>query len=1169
MKKVLRIILFLIALTMCILFFSACIRGNGTTDGNNSSGGVKLTEDMVTLKRDSAEYTGEPIIFDIYSFEIKVDGISADLRDFSFIYSDNVNTGTATVTVTALTSNLVYGSVDKHFTILPGTKTVYSVAEAEDALNNANYSSVTLSAKTTVADGETLIIPEGKTLQANVGIDNYGEIKVFGDFRLYTNVKIYNYGKLTVDGKLALSGGAALYNLSAGSLRGETVNNGTLYFNGEVPEGIEGGGGIIVRRPFEEAEVILEKEQVRYVKGQTGFIPGKISVKLPGGTVVDGNKYSPRYYDNDYIGCAKLTLTAPIDDAYFYGDKEAEYEIIPAAVTVTSEEELNAAFLDSEINYVTYKKNINKNTGFFTVPQNYTLDMGSGDTVYLSVGDLTVEGVLIAANLNVGILTVEKGGYVTASRDMTVRDELRNSGSILYKGGEYDKMAFGGTVLNDGSIVNKGSAFYESEIPFDVTGFDNADGKLYSYCPLDGLVNVTVKHDIANPEVMWLSYLTKPYNAEEQTPVIKKNPALGVLYANQYRVTYLRNGERTDDKSGVGIITMKIEILSRTENAYRGTALLNYEITRSAVMVNSAQALIAAAGDSNYYLVELGSDIDASSVNVAEGVELDLNGHALDVYGIENHGKIIIPDNDFTESYVPTGADCNLIFTRIENYGSIENNGLMASLPGINNGCFINHDGSEFINNGSVTVDYEMLEGARPTSGTGAMTGRRYYDDLIFTLTETEFYYDTTEKKPDVTVTLKENNQSVDNTIFKRVYDSNINAGTGKLYLYIENADIYSEYYITQNEVYSENLSLKFTIYRSEKEVGTPETLLNAVQDANYERITLTNDIELGTNGFALSENVILDCGSHLLIMDASVTPDVPETSSITADVSDITSFEQMKYVATDIKLVCDIGNNSEVVYIKAVSDYSVDLAVNLNGYDFRAEIAVGEIISVENLSLRVRFYDGSGTNTGKISGVNTADGTASYAVKTLSAGKNSATYLELENITVYGIYLESADDSSKSVTVTVTECTVSGKNDASYAVRTIGNSFGLSAEFISSTIEGYSAVYLGYREKSVKFTDCAIRGTGEYKAPSYANAGKGFAIGVYFYGTNNQVFERCNITSVNGYAVVQISGSDGPRACKLYFNGCTLSGKAGNCYAYDDEAIYIDDIPVPSSRYE
>ena len=1163
MKKAFRIILPVIALTICLLFVASC-GGGGTTGGDNgASDGVRLTEDMVTLKFDSVNYIGEPIVFDDSAFEIIVNGTAANLRDFSFAYRDNVNAGTATVTVTAVTSDLAYGSVDKHFTILPGSTTAYSLEEAKSALNNANFALVTLSAVTTIAEGETFVIPEGKSLQANLGIDNYGEIKALGDFGLYTNVKLNNYGKLTVEGKLALSNGAAIYNIASGNLRGKIVNNGTLYFNGEAPSGIEGNGNVVVRRPLEEAEVTLENEQVRYVKGENGFLPGKITVKPPKGTASDGSKYSPVYSDNDYIGTAYVTLTAPIDDGYFYGEKAVEYEIIPAAVTVSNEDALNEAFADKEVNYVTYRQSIYKYTGSFTVPEGYTLDMGAGDTVHLSAEDITVNGTLLAANLNAGTLTVPEGGTITVARDMTVRETLKNDGTIIYNGGEYDEMALCGTVENGGNIVNKGVAYYESETPFDITGFDNTDGKLYSYCALDGLVNVTVKHDISDPEVMWLSYQTTPYNAEEQKPYIRSD--LGILYTNQYRVTYLRNGAETDDKKSVGTVTMKIEIVYRTENAFRGTALLDYEITRSETTVIINDALVAAAKDHNYYGVKLGCDLDPSSVTVAEGVELDLNGYKLDVSDLKNYGRLVIPANDFTEGYTPGSDDCNLYFCSIDNYGYIENNGLMASSPGTNNCYFNNAEGSEFINNGSVTVDEAMLDGATPSSGTGTMIGRKYYEDLAFALTETEFYYDETAKEPDFTVTLKKDGSPVDKSIFTRKYVSNLYAGTGKLYLYDDNADIYSEFYITSSNVVSNDLMLPFTIYRSEIEVATSEELLNAATDANYERITLKGDIALGANALTLNENVILDCGSYLLTTDGTVAPSVPATSAITAEVSDIDSFNTMKYIATDVKLLRDIGNNTETVAFDAVN-YSVDLDVDLNGYNLRAAVRIGNNTTNKALLVKTRFYDGSEAKTGKISGLTLTDSEI-YAIFTGRSDGGSNVELILEDITVNGLDMGSGDGNTCSITVN--RCNIFGANESSRAVSTDSAKYniGLSSAFTDCVIEGYSAININSRETSCTFDNCTIKGTGTYIAPSGTyDAGKGYGVAVYFNYATKPVFNNCNIESVNGIAIVQTqysSSKDYSGICSVNVNGGTLKGAQGAYREYTAGSIKLQGTTV------
>ena len=546
-------------------------------------------------------------------------------------------------------------------------------------------------------------------------------------------------------------------------------------------------------------------------------------------------------------------------------------------------------------------------------------------------------------------------------------------------------------------------------------------------------------------------------------------------------------------------------------------------------------------------------------------MELDLNGHKLDVFGLKNYGRLVIPANDFAEGYTPGFDDCNLYFCSIDNYGHIENNGLIASSPGIN-GCYFNNaEDSEFINNGSVTVDEAMLDGATPSSGTGTMIGRKYYEDLAFALTETEFYYDETEKEPDFTVTLKKDGSPVDKSIFTRRYVSNLSAGTAKLYVYVENANIYSEYYITFSKVVSNDLMLTFTIYRGVAEAGTKEELLAAVADANYERVTLKGDIGLDSSALTLSENVILDCGSYLLTTDGTVAPSVPATSAITAEVSDIDSFNTMKYIATDVKLLRDIGNNTETVAFDAVN-YSVDLDVDLNGYNLCAAVRIGNNTTNKALLVKTRFYDGSETKTGKISGLTLTDSEI-YAIFTGRSDGGSNVELILEDITVNGLDMGSGDGNTCSITVN--GCKILGANDMSHAVSTDSAKYniGLSSAFTDCVIEGYSAININSRETSCTFDNCTIKGTGTYIAPSGTyDAGKGYGVAVYFNYATNPVFTDCNIESVNGIAIVQTqysSSKDYSGICSVNVNGGTLKGAQGAYREYTTGSIKLQGTTV------
>lgn len=1157
------IVISLIVMIFAVFFAASCSDG-GNNGGGNQSGGksVPLTADMISLNYnpDFTVYTGIPIVFDEYMYSISVNGTAANIRDFSFVYRDNVNAGTATVTVTSISSNIVHGSADIHFTILPGAKEVYSAEDAVKTLSDPNYDSVTLFSELKVGAGETFSVPENKTLTVNLNIENYGVIDVQGDLNVYRNVKMYNYGTVNVKGgSLALGSNAELYNASDSAFNGKIVNNGTVYCNGEAFQGIEGNGSVVVRKPLAEAPITIENAKVRYIKGGTDFLPGKINVTRKNGIVASASAFSPKYYDNDYIGIAAVELTAPIDDADYFGEATVNYEIIPAAVTVDSETELYAAFSDPEIDYVVFNNSLGRIDTPFTVPEGYTLDMGSAAWVTLWADTLTVKGTLLAANVNVGSFGVTSSGSVEIAHDLDISGELSLDGDLLYNGTDSDYAVLNSAPAGNGVFVNKGILYYQSESVFDTSLIDNSLGKIYSYRALDGLSNVVVKYEISDPEIMWSSFQTTQYNASEQYPALRYREDLGRLYSSQYRVSYYREGVKTEDLISAGKITMRIEIKLQTENAFRGSADFEYEILRSEKGVSDASTLESAAKDSNYFRVYLTKNIDSLySLEIAEGVEFDLNGYNLSVTKLINRGTTVIPFAETAEGYEPLNSDCALRFDIIENYGEIVNGSFMAMMPYRSDRGYVAADSAIFTNNGVLAVDFAILNEFAAVSGTGEIIARKYASDLSFELNETVFVYNTAPHTPGYTVTYISSGDPVSDIVLTEKYSGNVAAGQAKLELYTENQTYFSAYYIP----YSGRISLPFTVLRGETVAGDADSLIAAANDPSWEKITLTDDILIGSTTFALQENVVLDCGAHLLSVDNTVSISVPGTSAILSEVDSLSDFETMKYVATDIKLLCDIGDNTLNVNIDAAFGYSVELNVDLNGYALNAALIIGANSVVNGNGVKLRFFDSSAGKTGSITGINGST-EASYAVTTNNGKNNTYVDLELENITVYGLNLKSGDSSYKTVSVVATDCEIIGKNDASFAVSTASsNCFGLSAAFYSCDITGSSAVRLFFKEKSIYFADCTVNAYGTYTKPYTSNSGKGYALALnYRDGYTDHVFERTAFTSLNGYAVVQINDGFDADSCKAYFNGCTLIGAAGvgNYYAADDGTLIFN----------
>lgn len=1157
------IVIFLIVMIFAVFFAASCSDG-GNNGGGNQSGGksVALTSDMISLNYnpDFTVYTGIPIVFDEYMYSISVNGTAANIRDFSFVYRDNVNAGTATVTVTAISSDLVHGSAEIHFTILPGAKEVYSAEDAVKTLSDPNYDSVTLYSELRVGGGESFSVPENKTLTVNLNIENYGVIDVQGDLNVYRNVKMYNYGTVNVKGgSLALDSNAGLFNASDSVFNGRIVNNGTVYCNGEAFQGIEGNGSVVVRKPLAEAPITIENAKVRYIKGGTDFLPGKINVTRKNGIVASASAFSPKYYDNDYIGIAAVELTAPIDDADYFGEATVNYEIIPAAVTVDSETEVYAAFSDPEIDYVVFNNSLGRIDTPFTVPEGYTLDMGSATWVTLWADALTVEGTLLAANVNVRSLSVVSSGSVEIAHDLDISGELSLDGDLTYNGTDSDYAVLNSAPSGNGVFVNKGILYYQSESVFDTSLIDNSLGKIYSYRALDGLSNVVVKYEISDPEIMWSSFQTTQYNASEQYPMLRYREDLGRLYSSQYRVSYYRDGVKTEDLISAGKITMRMEIKPYTENAFRGSAEFEYEILRSEKGVSDASTLESAAKDSNYFRVYLTKNIDSLySLEVVEGVEFDLNGYKLNVTKLINRGTTIIPFSETADGHELLNSDCALRFDKIENYGEIVNGSFMAMTPYRSDRGYVATESAIFTNNGVLAVDFAILDEFAAVSGPGEIIARKYASDLSFELNETVFVYDTAPHTPGYTVTDVSSGDPVSDIVLTEKYSGNVAAGQAKLELYTENQTYFSAYYIP----YSDRISLPFTVLRGETVAGDADSLIAAANDPNWEKIILNGDISLGATTFALQENVVLDCGTHLLGVDNSVSISVPDTSAILSEVDSLSDFETMKYVATDIKLLCDIGDNTTNVNIDAAFGYSVDLKVDLNGCALNAALIIGANSVVNGNGVKLRFFDSSAGKTGSITGIDGAT-EASYAVSTDNGKNNTYVDLEFENITVYGLNLKSGDSSYKTVSVVATDCDIIGKNDASYAINTASSDcFGLSAAFYSCEITGSSAVRLYSKEKKIYFADCTVNAYGTYIKPYTSNSGKGYALSLnYGEGYTDHVFERTAFTSLYGYAVVQTNDGSDANSCKAYFNGCTLNGAAGagNYYAADDGTLIFN----------
>ena len=339
--------------------------------------------------------------------------------------------------------------------------------------------------------------------------------------------------------------------------------------------------------------------------------------------------------------------------------------------------------------------------------------------------------------------------------------------------------------------------------------------------------------------------------------------------------------------------------------------------------------------------------------------------------------------------------------------------------------------------------------------------------------------------------------------------------------------------------------TLTFEIERGATIVSDKASLLAALDDENWQIITLGADIDVGSDAIELHENTTVACDEYRLVTDVDNIPSVPQTSAITATATSVDRLSALLCSATYITLGNDLTGN--IINVKGTK---TPLAVTLD---------------LDGKSLGAALYlDGDGntidltvTNSSETQSYLAGSASATAAVVISGDSNRDVTHLTLESININGIVV---DAPNASVDLTVTGCIITqGANgravDLSRPQSSVQSPF--AATFTDCTISGNEGVYVN--APSATFTLCTITADGEYSAPSsYSNAGKGFAAAIYFNEgvPTSVVFEECELESTNGYALVQAqsdaySTTFPVASYAILLDGCTLTGGDGKTTHY------------------
>lgn len=801
---------------------------------------TQLTADMITVGG-TYSYTGEPICPDQNgTISVVADGSHVDASQFTYSYSDNVNAGTASVTVTAKEScTKVTGSATAHFEIAPATKTSTDISALQRLLDDPNYGTIYYDGDDELAANSALVVPKGKTLQLNNGLIVNGKLTIDGTLIVYNNGKLLGSGSLTNNGTLELRRGARLF-APSGTISGDgdVVNEGTVYVNSAT--NID--GSVVVRRDLSDAEIFLQYPELKYDKDIAKYTPGRITISHPDITgTADGSGYSPDYSDNDGVGTATVTLSAPIDDERFFGTASATYRIAPGDVTVTSVEDALDALADANYGAVRLIGQ-QRYAADITVPQGKTLTIASS---------LDCTGKLT----DLGTLQVE--------------------GTLMTDDFDADQNAH---------IINTGTIFCNCDFVFDPTRTDNAKGTIYSYCAQSpDLPGAIEKHDIAAPSTGFVFNLaTLTYNgaAHDIFPVTE----FGAIGIRDISVSYYRDGKSTKDLTSVGTIEARYSVAKNSRNAYRDSASLSFEIVPGTASVSNRTALRSALSDPGYYLVTMTDDItDIGTVQVPEGKTLDTGGNKLECIDLINYGTVLNPyDGDLSDLSDLSVVGALIKADKVTNGGKIDNRGIIALSP-LQGASWQQQSGSEFVNDGVVFVN-ENTEAAL----TGDVRVRIFIDSVDIELEYSSTYYDSSEKCPTVTATTL----SADD--MTATYADNVSAGQATV-------TVSGKGGLFAALVGSKTFS--FEIKRGATTVSDKASLLAALDDENWQTIILGADIDVESTSIELHENTTVACGEYMLVAAYDNIPSVHQTSAITATATSVDRLSALLRSATYITL--------------------------------------------------------------------------------------------------------------------------------------------------------------------------------------------------------------------------------------------------------------------------
>lgn len=970
---------------VCVVF--AIILAIGLTLGgcsggsdNNDGGGSEATHDLgkLTIACEGANdivYDGTPkkVAVSVRTETGKTlatlspDGESAD---FTLAFDNNVNAGTAEVTVTAKATSKYKGSAKGTFTIEGAIGGAGDGAELIALFDSGNYREVNLTADVTVGADEVLNIPENATLDSkgfllvNEGkIINRGFLKI----RQISGEKSFiNDGECINDNKIMLYASQVVN-------RGKMENNGAivsvdgqgaLYTNGPVLG--EGGEtrdvGVFVRYPINDCDISLEYEKTPYTgTARTPKIKAEIN-----GEPISANEYELIYGNNVNAGVASVTVRAKENALTVFGEKVFNFDVERASVRANNETD----FIEKlgNPNYAEIR--------LAGIIVSSDAVIGADKTVIADGvefnGKVTVEGRLTANNGAVklgGETTIAEGGELL--NDGVIHLSGSVSGNGKAKNAEGGKVFIFATGETSCEWENEGNIYVDEGYPVAASGTGRVVERRRLTAESASITNDGVKYDgtAKFPQIGFADGLA---------------PQAGTYGADAYRAG---SADKVSSPTDKGKYDVKVTFFGWSEDYY-GSFMLEYNILPGEVTVQDESDLRRKIANDNYGTVITQGDIILKyAITVGAWQEL-----------------IIGSNVKFSNA------------TTINVYGKVTNDGNFAE-AGKENGLTVSGEGS-FVNNGTAYFNGTAPDGV---SGEGTVFVRENIADAVsfnFTAAEKIVYGDrNTTVKPTFGLKFGEEELTADDD-YSVAYENymEVSVSEEEPAVAVASAKVFSQKAFGEKRMEYLVLPGKTRVYNFTTLMQETANVRKGTDLCNWGEIELTANISATNNGttnqtLTIRKNTTLVLNGYTfelnwgtskynkyyyIVNDGIITTKIPQVISsgtysgkgkiigLVDDSLGAYDITKMAGFCDEIRLQSDVTKNDAIGFSGAKQ-----CTIDLCGYTLNAKISV----HIDNASITITSTGGRGT-------IGSAEKSPTVTVDGAEYGNT----LTLKNLDVYGI---------------------------------------------------------------------------------------------------------------------------------------------------------------------